>query len=467
MENLSFLPIEQLSYKLSTREISAQVLTQGYLERIKKLNPLLNAYIDVYEDAALTQAIHSDQRRAKGYALGPLDGIPIAVKDLCDIEGRVTTVGSKAWKDRLGTRTAPAIARLLAAGAVILGKTQMVEFAFGGWGTNPLLGTPKNPWDMAIHRIPGGSSSGSGVAVAAGLAAAAIGSDTGGSVRIPAGLNGITGLKTTTGLISLSGVAPLSHTLDSLGPMTRSAWDAALLTQIMTGYDPADSRTHTAPRTTINLNDQQETKLLRGVVIGLIPPDSYPIEVAPAIANALNNTVKTMADLGATIVERPFPFDFHEMMILNGQIIAAEAYTTHQGYIDNMDLEIGPWVRQRVQSGKAISAASYIDAMKRHKQAISEWTTWMAGTDALLAPNTPITACPVSEVDEAQTPLAAFTRAGNFIGSCGLSLPAGFDESRLPIGMQLFGKPYDEAALIKIGIAFQQATDWHLQHPAL
>lgn len=468
MEHLLFLPIEELAQKLSSQEISSHALTCAYLERIKRLNPELNAYVEVYEDAALAQALSSDQRRANGYTLGLLDGIPIAIKDLCEIAGRNMSVGSKPWVNQQSAQTATAVHRLIAAGAVILGKTQMVEFAFGGWGTNPLMGTPKNPWDMATHRIPGGSSSGSGVAVAAGLAAAAVGSDTGGSVRIPAALNGITALKTTAGLISLHGCAKLSQTLDSLGPMTRSVWDSALLTQVMAGYDEADTCTHSAPRTKIDLHariDGEES--LAGVVIGLIPPESYPIEIAPSVADALNETVRVFTEMGATFIEQEFPFDFHQMMLLNGQIIAAEAYAIHHEYIKDMDLEIGPWVRKRVLSGESISAATYIQAISAHQQAKRDWAAWMTDIDALLVPGSPITACPLAQVDEAKTPLAAFTRPGNFLGSCGLSIPAGFDEANLPIGMQLYGKAFDEATLIKLGRAFQKATDWHLRFPTL
>ena len=469
MEKLLFLPIEQLAQKLASKEISSQALTRAYLNRIKQYNAQLNAYVEVYEDAALMQAQSADARRDNGYVLGPLDGIPIAVKDLCEIAGRKMAVGSRPWADRQSTLTATAIQRLVAAGAVILGKTQMVEYAFGGWGTNPLLGTPRNPWDMRTHRIPGGSSSGSGVAVAAGMAAAAIGSDTGGSVRIPASLNGITGLKTTAGLISLHGCATLSQTLDSLGPLTRSAWDAALLTKIMAGYDEQDARTHHAPRTGIDLNAPVpgNEESLAGVVIGLIPPESYPVDIAPAVARTLNDTVRIFTELGATFVEQEFPFDFHQMMLLNGQIIAAEAYAIHAEYIDNMDLEIGPWVRKRVQSGASISAADYIHAITAHQQACKDWAAWMSNMDALLVPGSPIAACPVSDVDETQTPLAAFTRPGNFLGSCGLAFPAGFDESNLPIGMQLYGKAFDEAALINLGRSFQSVTDWHLRFPVM
>ncbi|NYT35905.1 amidase [Allopusillimonas soli] len=467
-DNLPFASIEALSGKLERGDISSAHLTNLYLERIDRLNPALNAYVEVYHEAALMQARASDQRRAHGYQIGPLDGIPLAVKDLCAIDGRGIAAGSKSWHGRRSESTATAIARLIAAGAVILGKTQMVEFAFGGWGTNPLLGTPRNPWSVSSHCIPGGSSSGSGVAVAAGLAAGAIGSDTGGSVRIPATLNGITGLKTTAGLISLAGCCDLSKSLDSLGPMTRSVWDAALLTQIMAGYDKLDPRTHHAPRVMFDLDDDEDPDdVLTGAVIGLIPPSSYPIEVSPEIAGALDEMVSVLMEHGATVIEQEFPFDFHEMMLLNGKIISAEAYALHRSYIHDESLEIGPWVRRRIMSGRDISAAEYIDAMAAHNNAKRAWAAWMRGMDALLVPGTPIVACPLEQVDESETPLAAFTRAGNFLGTSVLAVPAGFDGASMPIGMQLYGKPFEEPLLVRIGRAYQRVSDWHRRVPAM
>ena len=360
MDNLVFLPIEQLSRKLAEGEISAVALTQAYLDRIDRLNGSLNAYVRVYATQALAQAACSDQRRAARLSLGPLDGIPIAVKDLCAIAGQPMAGGSKLWESKQADTTATAVQRLMAAGAVILGATHMVEFAFGAWGTNPHMGTPRNPWDMASHRVPGGSSSGSGVAVAAGLAAAAIGSDTGGSIRTPSMLNGITGLKTTTGLISLAGCIDLSHTLDTLGPMTRSVWDAALLTRTMAGYDALDARTHAHPRVDIPLPGERtaigaapsavgragvEVKPLAGVTLGIIAQASYPTPLSDATARALKEAVATFESLGATLIERELPFDFHAMMVDTGKIIAAEGHTIYQDVIQDMSLPLGDAVR--------------------------------------------------------------------------------------------------------------------------
>jgi aspartyl-tRNA(Asn)/glutamyl-tRNA(Gln) amidotransferase subunit A len=347
-----------------------------------------------------------------------------------------------------------------------LGKTHMVEFAFGGWGRNEPMGAPWNPWDTATHRVAGGSSSGSAVAVAGGLAPAAIGSDTGGSVRIPASLCGLTGLKTTYGLISLAHVVPLSTTLDSIGPLTRSVDDAALLTAAMAGADPRDPATLHAPRFDVEALLAAEPDV-RGMRITCLAAEQFPASVDRDVLRVLADTVAALRELGAFVDEARFPLDFEQLMLRNGRTIAAEAYAVHRAYIEDADLPIDPWVRKRVLSGKDIGAADYIDLLAERRRAAARFAGWMRGRDALLTPTLPITATPVAEVDEATTPLAAFTRAANYLGACALSLPAGFSAARLPIGMQLMGAPFAEATVLRIGQAFQRATDWHLRRPDL
>jgi len=466
MAELAFSSLASLAAGLEARRYSAVELAQHYLARIARANAALGAYVEVDEARTLALAQAADLRRAHDCLLGPLDGLPIAIKDLCEMRGRVTTAGSLAWRGRRSPLTATVVERLLAAGMVPLGKTHMVEFAFGGWGTNPLMGTPRNPWDLGAHRIPGGSSSGSGVAVAAGLAPAAIGSDTGGSVRIPAALNGVTGLKTTCGFISRHGAVPLSATLDSIGPLTRDARDAALLTQALAGPDEHDPATLAAPRFDAAL-PRPGARPLQGVRIAVLPETQYPMPVAPAVTAALQAARRVLQDLGAQVEEVHVPFDFHGLMLSNGRIIAAEAYALHRAYIEDPAQPFGPYVRQRILAGKALSAADYLAAMEEHARTRQAWKDWMAATDALLTPALPFEACLLEEVDEAATPLAAFSRAGNFLGACGLALPAGFGAHGMPVGIQLLGKPYDDGLLCRIGIAFQHATDWHLRHPDL
>ena len=260
--DLAQLPLHALAAKLKSRSVSPVDIVAACLERIARLDPKLHAFVEVYETEARLAAEAADKAIRSGHAVGPLHGIPIALKDLVELEGRVATGGTAVWRDRRATRTATLAQKLISAGMIVIGKTHTVEFAFGGWGTNQHLGTPWNPWDAKTHRTPGGSSSGSGVAVAARMVPCALGTDTGGSVRVPAAWCGITGLKTTIGRISTYGVLPLSPTLDTPGPMTRSVEDAALLLQVMQGADPRDPRT-------LALRDADPMPTLRRGVKGL------------------------------------------------------------------------------------------------------------------------------------------------------------------------------------------------------
>ena len=260
--DLALLPLHTLAAGLKSRSISPVDLVATCLERIARLDPKLHAFVEVYETEARLAAEAADKAIRSGHAVGPLHGIPIALKDLVELEGRVATGGSAVWRDRRCTRTATLAQKLISAGMIVIGKTHTVEFAFGGWGTNQHLGTPWNPWDAKTHHTPGGSSNGSAVAVAARLVPCALGTDTGGSVRLPAAWCGITGLKTTIGRISTYGVLPLSPTLDTPGPMTRTVEDAALLLQVMQGADPRDPRT-------LSLRDADPLPTLRRGVKGL------------------------------------------------------------------------------------------------------------------------------------------------------------------------------------------------------
>ena len=464
--DLPFHSLTNLRAHLQRGDLSSVEIVEACLARISALDGHLHAFVEVYREDALVCAQAADLERQAGMVRGPLHGLPIALKDLLHLDGRQTTAGAKSWEGRLSERTATAVARLLAAGMIPLGKTHMVEYAFGGWGRNQPMGTPWNPWDTQTHRVPGGSSSGSAVAVAGGLVPAAIGSDTGGSVRIPAGLCGLTGLKTTYGLISLAHAVPLSTTLDSIGPLTHSVDDAALLTAAMAGPDPLDPATRDAPWIDFAAVLAGERDL-RGARITVLAADQFPASVEPDVMRAWRDAIVALRDLGAVIEEARVPIDFDSLMRRNGQLIAAEAWAVHRAYIEDESLPIDPWVRKRTVSGKAISAADYIDELAHRRGAAARFADWMRGRDALLTPTLPITATPVVDVDEATTPLATFTRAANYLGACALSLPAGFPATGLPIGMQFIGAPFAETKLVRIGRAFQQATDWHLRRPEL
>ena len=463
--DIAFLSLADLSRLLAAGEVSSREIVDQLLARIASLDGRLHAYVDVYEDEARTLAKAADLEREAGVARSPLHGVPIALKDLLHFAPHQTTAGSKSWLGRKSEMTATVVVRLLAAGMIPLGKTHMVEFAFGGWGRNQPMGAPWNPWDLAVHRVAGGSSSGSAVAVAAGLAPAAIGSDTGGSIRIPASLCGLTGLKPTYGLVSLAGAVPLATTLDSVGPLTRTVDDAALLLAAIAGPDPLDPSTLVAPR--LDFSASGRSSNLQGTRIAALPFDRFPDNVEADVVSAYATTIEALRELGAVVEEKMPEFDFNDVMVRNGRIIAAEAYAVHRAYIDDASLDIDPWVRRRTLTGKGISAADYIDELAHRRRAMAHFAASMTGVDALLTPTLPITAVPVVDVDEASTPLATFTRAANYLGACALSLPAGFSRVGLPIGVQFTGAPFNDGALIRIGHVLQRETSWHVRTPDL
>jgi aspartyl-tRNA(Asn)/glutamyl-tRNA(Gln) amidotransferase subunit A len=463
-DDLPFHSLTELSRLLSAGETSSREIVAACLARIDALDGRLHAFVEVYRRDALAWADVADRERKAGIDRGPLSGLPIALKDLLHFEGHQTTAGSKSWLGRISDHTATVVLRLVAAGMIPLGKTHMVEFAFGGWGRNPPMGAPWNPWDMRTHRVAGGSSSGSAVAVAGGLVPAAIGSDTGGSVRIPAGLCGLTGLKTTYGLISLHGAVPLSTTLDSIGPLTHTVEDAALLAAAMAGPDASDPATLAAPRFDLAAALAGKPDV-RGLRIACLAPEDFSAPTLPDVVRARNEAMAVLRGLGAIVDEPRVPLDWDDVMVRNGRLIAAEAYAHHRSYIEDASLPIDPWVRRRILAGKAISAAGHADELVLRQRAAASFADWMRERDALLTPTLPITATPIADIDESTTPLATFTRAANYLGACALTLPAGLSPEGLPIGVQLIGAPFAEATLIRIGRAFQAATDWHRRRP--
>ncbi len=465
-DDLPWQSLTELGRRLASRETSSQEIVAACLARIATHDPKLHAFIDVYRDDALALARAADLEREAGCVRGPLHGLPIALKDLLHFAGKQTTAGSKSWLGRKSDHTSTALSRLLAAGMIPLGKTHMVEYAFGGWGRNQPMGAPWNPWDMAKHRVAGGSSSGSAVAVAGGLAPAAIGSDTGGSIRIPSSLCGLTGLKTTYGLISVYGAVPLSTTLDSIGPIAHTVDDTALLAAAMAGPDPRDRTTLGVPHCDFAAALQGMPDV-RGMRITTLPAEQFTADVVPDIRRGYGTMVALLRDLGAVVEESRVPIDFEDLMVRNGRMIATEAYAFHRGYIADERLPIDPWVRKRLLGGKAVSAADYIDDLEFKRGASAQFADWMRGRDAVLTPTLPVTAPAVVDVDEETTPLATYTRVANFLGVCALSIPAGLDAAGLPFGMQFIGAPFAEATLVRIGRAVQAASTWHLQRPSL
>jgi aspartyl-tRNA(Asn)/glutamyl-tRNA(Gln) amidotransferase subunit A len=456
------LPVHQLSTRIASRTLSPVDLVAACLERIARLDPKLHAFIEVYDREARLAAEGADKAIRSGHAVGPLHGIPIALKDLVELEGRVATGGTAVWRDRRATRTATLAQKLIGAGMIVIGKTHTVEFAFGGWGTNQHLGTPWNPWDARTHRTPGGSSSGSGVAVAARLVPCALGTDTGGSVRVPASWCGITGLKTTIGRISTYGVLPLSPTLDTPGPMTRSVEDAALLLNVMQGADAHDPRT-------LALRNADPMPTLRRGVKGLRLGRMDGAEragVDAEVLDAYDRSLEQLESMGAEIADVPLPRSFRDYGSTSGRIMAAEAYALLSRIVDNNDLSIDEAVRPRVRGGATISSREYLEVLAERERLKLEYAVATQHIDALLAPVTMTPAIPIATVDQGTTP-AFFTRWVNFLDLCGLAVPNGFTHSGLPLSMQIVCRAGDEAMALRIGWAWQSATDWHERAPSL
>ena len=458
--DLAFQTVTELSAAIGCGQLSPVDLVDTLVDRIAAHDPRLHAFIAVYGDDARLAAEAAAKAIGSGHRIGPLHGIPIALKDLIDLQGRITTGGSKVWEARVSPATASLARRLIAAGMIVLGKTHTVEFAMGGWGTNQHMGTPWNPWDLKRQRAPGGSSSGSGVSVAAGLAPCAIGTDTGGSVRLPSSWCGLAGLKTTIGRVSTFGVLPLSSTLDTPGPMARSVEDVASLFTVLQGPDPLD------PLTLRHAPDDPMPGLRRGVAglrLAKLPAAERDGVAADVLA-AYDAALEVLARLGASIVDLRLPWRFADLAAMTGRIIGCEGYSFVGDLVDRPELPIDAAVRPRIWLGKGVPARDYIEALRERERLKQEFATAFADVDALLTPTTRTAAPTLAEVDENGSP-AQFTRMANLLDLCALALPDGFTAAGLPLSLQIIARGYDEATALRVGYAYQQATDWHRRHP--
>lgn len=460
--NMAFGSIEQTQQALASGALTSVALVQEQLARITRWNPQLHAFIGVYADEALAAADGLDRLRQAGTLLGQLHGVTVAIKDLFDIEGKAITGGSTALQPRISRLTASVVQRLRSAGAIVLGKTHTVEFAFGGWGTNATMGTPWNPWDLQTHRVPGGSSSGSAVAVAAGMACASIGTDTGGSVRIPAGLCGLVGLKTTHGLVSRHGLLELCPTHDTVGPLTRSVRDSATMLDVLAGPDTHDRLTLAAPVRSAADGLERGVHGMRVWVLPQAEREDVDAEVLAAYDAALH----VLSGLGMVLVDQPLPQSCSQSMRIAGSLMSAEGYANLGALFERSGLAFDPHVQRRILLGRDIGAAQYIDLLRARSQAQAAMLQAMAGVDVCLFPTNAITAIPLSEVDELATPLSRFGRFVNLLDLCSVAVPAGLSSAGMPISVQFIGRPFAEPTTLRAAFAFEQATDWHRAVPA-
>jgi len=469
-QSLPFLSIAELARAYRSGSLSPLEVTENLLARIEALEGSLNAFRLVCRERALAAAKAAETALAAGQDLSPLQGIPFAVKDLFDVRGMPTSAGSRLRESGRADRDATAVNKLLRAGMVLLGKTNTVQFAYGGVGINHDHGTPHNPWSRT-HHAPGGSSSGSAVAVAAGLAPLALGTDTGGSVRIPSSFCGLTGLKTTVGRVSRAGVYPLSWTLDSVGPLVRTAEDAALVLEALQGQDLADE-------TTLGVIPQDPLSGLDQGVKGLklaFAESVFWEGVDPEVAGAVREAGRVLRDLGAGLESIGFPVAQKVMESkVQALVLSAEAYKVNRVLVEESYDRLDPVIAPRLLLGKEVTVSQYLEAKEEMMRLREEAGRLMTGVDALLVPTTIRPAPEVAQADrDRETYTAANlaslqnTSVGNSLGLCGLSLPCGFTSQGLPVGLMIYGRPFQEGMILRIGRAFQEATGWHQRRPDL
>ncbi len=463
---LTRLTIAEAAEMLRRRALSPVELTRACLARIRREDGDRRAFITVLDEQALAAAAAAEQEIAAGRYRGPLHGVPIALKDLVMTRGVRTTCGSRILKDWIPEADATVAVRLAEAGAILLGKLNMHEFAYGPTGVNPHYGTPRNPWDGT--RMPGGSSSGSGVAVAAGLVPGALGTDTGGSVRIPAALCGIVGLKPTYGRVSRAGVIPLAWSLDHVGPMTRTVADAALLLQVLAGRDPADPSTADGPVPDYGRALPGE---VRGLRLGLLT-EYFFAHLEAEVRKAVLAAARSLQALGASVEEVALP-GIHHAGPASFAIIASEATAYHEPYLKSRAAEYGADVRARLTTGQFVLATQYLKAQRARQLLRAEVDAALGRVDALLFPTTPIPA-PRLEAREATVEgltedvrwwLIRCTRPINVTGHPALSVPCGLTTDGLPIGLQIVGRYFDEATLFRIGHALETTSPLRGRRP--
>jgi aspartyl-tRNA(Asn)/glutamyl-tRNA(Gln) amidotransferase subunit A len=462
--SLTKLSLSEASQLLRSKKVSPVELAQECLSNIDRLNPKLNAFITVTPDSALAQAHKAEDEIQRGRWSGPLHGIPIALKDLVDTAGVRTTAASGLFKDRIPTQDAEIVRRLKAGGAVLLGKLNMHEFAYGASSVVSHFGAVRNPW--APDYMTGGSSSGSAAAVAAQLCYAAIGSDTGGSIRQPAAYCGVVGLKPTYGRVSTRGVIPLAWSLDHLGPMTRTAMDAALALQVIAGYDPEDTTsTDMLVADYAGALEAKTSSLRMGI------PRTYFYEgLHPEIQAAMHTVLSVLGKLTASQHEIEIPAANDIALV----ILKTEAHAYHREYVAKTPELYQAETLKRIRGAAEIGAPEYICARRQLDQFRRSALRVFDTVDVLVTPTTPVPPFKISELladmdnlRNREVVTTRNTRPFNLLGLPTISVPCGFTAEGLPIGMQITGRPGDEATVLRLAYAYERATDWHKRSPNL
>lgn len=464
------LTVAESARMIAKKELSPVELTRAILERIDQVGPRLAAFVSVHHEEAMAVARASQAMVEVGYSLGPLHGVPLAIKDNISLAGRPTSAGSKVLESFVPGEDAEVVRRLKGAGANLLANTNMHEFAWGATSENPHYGAVRNPW--GLDRIASGSSGGSGAAVAARAVAAALGTDTGGSIRLPAGANGIAGIRPTLGRVSNRGVIPLAWSMDTCGPMARTVEDCALLLQVIAGHDPADAGTANVP---VGPYMSMLRQGVHGLRIGVIP-DYFFTQLQPSVLKATQQALDLLTGLGAVVVELSIE-DLDANISALMTIESAEPSAFHQRWMRERPEDYGENVRFMFEQGELYLASHYIQA-QRYRTVLRQrfLDKFSQDVDVFALPSLPFTAPVIGTPDIELEPgvvrpmleaIMRYTGIASVTGLPALSVPSGFDEENLPIGLQLLGRPFDEGTLFRVGHAFEQATGYHVRKPAL
>jgi aspartyl-tRNA(Asn)/glutamyl-tRNA(Gln) amidotransferase subunit A len=463
------LSLSEAARLVSTKEVSPVELVDACLGRIDSVNDKLAAYIEVYRDGARQVAKAAETMISAGHRLGPLHGVPIALKDNIGLAGLVTTAGSKILEDWRPDVDATVAERLKGSGAIIIGKTNMHEFAWGGTSANPHYGFVRNPWNT--DRFPAGSSGGSGAAVAARTCYGALGTDTGGSIRLPSAINGIVGIRPTIGRVSNAGIVPLAWSMDTVGPMARTVEDCALMFNVIAGYDPRDLSSTTIPTVnyTADLNHG-----VQGLRIGIVSDYFFHHLQAP-VHDAVKAALDTLVELGASVIDVAIE-NIHGNISAQLTVESCEPSTYHQQWLRERPQDYGGDVRLLLEIGELHLATHYLQAQRYRSLLRAEFMDAFKSVDVFICPTLPFTATRIGETlveiengieEDMLAAIMQFTGVPSLTGLPSLNVPCGFDLDGLPIGMQVIGRPFDETTLFRVGSAFQQATDFHHRSPQL
>ncbi len=464
-DELSFRSLSEICGLIRRKEVSVRELVDDQVTRLESLEPRLNAFITVTEEEARAAAENADRKLARGDSPGPLHGVPMTLKDLFWTRGVRTTSGSKVSADFVPQEDATSVARLREAGAVFLGKTNLHEFAYGISNVNPHYGPVRNPWDE--ERISGGSSGGSAASLAAGIGYGSVGTDTGGSIRIPSSLCGIVGLKPTYGLVSRYGVTPLAWSLDHVGPMARNVKDVAILFDVLAGYDPKDPTSRKRKLASVS----SELDAIPAGLLMAVHPGYFFEDLEPQVRKLVEAAVEDLEKLGLERIEVSIP-EIEHQGTCRDVIIFAEAASYHEPSLRESPEDYGPATRELLELGLLVRATEYLTAQRARRRIVEAFTEAFQGFDVLVSPTVPVPAPRIGEEllangEKLRPGLLRLPTPFNTTGFPAISVPCGFTPEGLPVGLQLAARPFHEKRLLQVAYAYEKSHPWVDRHPGL